>query len=247
MRLFLFILVFLIALAGFLAASAPLGALLPLASKAGASLQYAEATGTIWGGRIVEARLGGRDLGTVDVALAPGSLLGGTVDVTWRARGGALEGAGRVRRSLSGQITLERTVIQGELARFDTWTPMEGPVEARLAKVSFGPAGCLEADGILEARPRILIRRKPVAAPDLTGSVSCDGSALVLPLKGQDGSGNVDMAVRLSPDGTYVAKLAVETQNKDLKDTMEAMGFERKVSGHEFVQDGRWGPNTGLR
>ncbi|MGF1456519.1 MAG: type II secretion system protein N [Alphaproteobacteria bacterium] len=247
MRLFLLVLVFVVALGGFLAASVPLASVLPLAAKAGLDLRYSEATGTIWGGRILDARAGNRDLGIVDVALAPAPLLRGTVSVSWRARGGDLEGAGRIRRAVSGAVTLERTVIQAELARFETWTPMDGPFEARLSRVTFAPAGCQAADGTLEARPRILLRGKPVPAPDLAGAVVCDGPALVLPLEGKDASGGVDIAIRLFPNGTYSARLAVETQNKDLRAAMETMGFERKVSGHEFVQDGQWGPGTGRR
>ncbi len=248
MRLWLLIILFLIAAAGFAVASMPLSFALNLASAETSGLRYSVAEGTIWKGRLRDARMGKLDLGTVDLALAPSALFRGRAEVTWRANGRSLQGTGIGSASLDGTLTLINTRIVADLAQLPTWTPMDGAIDGTIRQLRFGGSqGCAVSDAQLRAQVRVEAMGEPWTAPALNGTPRCEGQTLVVPLNGRDGANEVDLAIALAPNGTYNARLTVATGDQKLKQTMETMGFERKVDGHEFVQGGRWGLGTGLR
>lgn len=225
-------LVFIIALAVAIIARAPMTAGLAMAGL-GDALTASETHGTIWSGRLVKASLGATPLGEVRARLSPGRLLTGRPAIDMIARGGAIDGRGRLL--LGGSSGVEGFTGSMPLERLGAPAPFGGTLVLRSAGFSFANGACRRAAGQATAEVRGL-GDKPMT---LTGRPECRGQALVLPLSGEHDGVRVDVSLRLEAKGGYTTETRVATADAALGEMLVAAGFARTGDGYLKINKGR--------
>lgn len=164
-----------------------------------------EVSGSVWSGRVKEARIGPAALGDLDARIAPLPLLAGRAElhgVRDSAAADRLKGAlglSRDRRlieSVTGTVPVDTVFASLPVAS----------IELTDVTVRFRDDRCDSAQGVVKA---VLGAQPPGAAlpASLSGSLRCDGGALLLPLAA--GSGGEGLALRLYPDGRYEAQVSL--------------------------------------
>ena len=159
-------------------------------------LTAAEVRGTIWSGRLVQARLGAVPLGDVQLRANPLGLLLG--QGWFSVRGGSLSarlvlGRGETRvLGLSGAASL---VLLAPASGLD------GRLEARGVNLTFGPEGCKAAQGPVVVG-EITLQGQTSPGLQLEGEARCgEAGAVLLPLMGQTALGPIELQLQVSPQG----------------------------------------------
>lgn len=213
----------------------PLRFALGIAGAGDAGLAAVRAGGTVWSGRLEQARLGPLDLGTLDVGLAPLPLPLGRARVDFARVPGAGEPlAGSVetgvgRRGFSG---LTGSVSGGDFGGL--------PVD----RLVFDDAGALFRDGqCREAGGRVtLLLGVRIAGLDLrrglTGDLACEGRALVARMAGQ--SGMERLVLTVDGDGGYAARIIIQSTDPLLGVALSAAGFAPTAEGFARTLRGRF-------
>lgn len=194
------------------------------------------ASGTVWNGRLEQARSQGFDLGTLDVGLDPLPLLIGRAQIGFdRTPGGGSEPltgtieAGIGRRAVSG---LNGSVIGGG------WGDL--PIE----RIAFENMSALFSDGqcrSAEGRVRITLGVRIAGLElrnGLAGAPRCDGRALLLPLVGD--SGMERLMLRIQADGSYDARFSVAATDPALGAALSAAGFAPAPGGFARTMRGQF-------
>ena len=177
--------------------------------------------GTIWSGRIDQLMLGEMPMGTVNAGLSPIALLTGrarfdigrTKGMADDIKGALTVGFGRIGvDDMTGAVPLGRTFAPLPIANL------------QMEDVTGWFAGdrCGHAEGRVRARmagqfPGLNLTQ------GLSGSVACDGDALLLPLVSQ--SGMEKITLRIWRSGRYSAEMRVETADPGLGATLGQAGF----------------------
>jgi general secretion pathway protein N len=194
----------------------PLSVALPMAMPRDSGLSAARALGTIWSGTLRDARLAGMPLGDTRVGLLPLALLTGEARLWFEAptlRGtlfgsrtnfgianasGPIDVAVRVK-----PLPLTQVVLDDASARFRDLkcASAEGRVSATVA----GDIGGVALPG------------------GMTGTLKCDGGALLVPLVGQSGMERVDL--RVTGDGKWRGEIAIRTGDPAVVAKLVAAGF----------------------
>lgn len=177
--------------------------------------------GTIWGGRIDQLMLGTIPLGSVRAALSPVSLLVARARFDIERHTGAAD-------DLSGALTVGfgRAGIDdvtGAVPLGRTFAPLPiGSLVMEDVSAYFSGEQCGHAEGRVRAQmagqfPGLNLSQ------GLSGTASCDGGALLLPLASQ--SGMEKLTLRIWRSGRYVAEMRVETADAALGDALAKSGF----------------------
>lgn len=206
---------------------------LALGGLADAGFSAREATGSVWRGRLVEARVAGAPLGDLDAALRPLPLLLGRAR-TELARAG--EGA-----PLAGALIVSRhgIAIDGVTAHIPLGAGA-GPlplaaIDLSSVSVAFRDGLCERADGLVRAE--VVGDVAGIALPGgLSGGARCEGGALLLPLASQ--SGMERLTVTLRGGGTWRAELAVRPSGAASPAALLASGFTPSPEGYVLRIDG---------
>lgn len=217
--------------------------LLPLRLVAGwidlpsIGLAAREATGSVWRGRLAEARIAGAPLGDVSARLDPLPLLLARARVAVAREGETadpLSGAVVLSRH---RIGLERATARVPLGQRVAPLPIAA-IELGDVAVTFRDGLCERAEGLVRAR----IEGAPAALslpPSLSGAVRCDAGALLLPLSGP--GGGETLALRLTADGGYRADLSVRPATPDAAAALLAAGLQPVATGgYGLTVTGRW-------
>ena len=162
-----------------------------------------EVSGSIWSGRLTEARIGPATLGDLDARLAPLPLLAGRAELIGERDSAAadrLEGAlglSRDRRSIeaaSGLVPLDIVFASVPIASIDLTD----------VTVRFRDEQCDSAQGVVKAN--LGASANGLTLPSsLSGPIRCDRGALMLPLAA--GSGGDGLTLHLFGDGRYEARI----------------------------------------
>ena len=212
----------------------PLRAALGVTGLGDAGLTARQVEGSLWGGRLVEARFGAVALGDVGARLAFWPLLLG------RAR---LELAGDGERPLHGAVTVSRhgMGIDGMTASLLTgqlFAPL--PVTALdldEATVHFRDGQCERAEG--RVRATLAGAAGGVTLPPtLSGPARCDAGALLLPLTSQ--AGTEAATLRVTGDGRYRVEFALRNPDPATVPKLEAAGFIGGADGYRLGVEGRF-------
>ncbi|MGF1462885.1 MAG: type II secretion system protein N [Maricaulaceae bacterium] len=187
-------------------ATLPMGAALALADARGRGFDYAGAAGTIWGGAVYDARLGGLRFDRIAALTDRRAMLAGRLRARVIAEGGVAAGTGVVDRSLWGeawsmeaaQFTLSLDQLPGLAPRFRA---PGAQLEVSMDRVRFENGACVLAEG----RGRTdWLARGPASGvwlgPDLSGPWVCEDGQLMLKLVGRSQDGQTVRA-DLSPSG----------------------------------------------
>ena len=178
-------------------------------------------SGSVWRGRIDDARFGAVDVGNVDVGLNPLPLLRG------RARLGFRPVPGQTGNTISGAIEFGngRRAIESLSGSVYGGTIGGLPIE----RIAFDALSVELADGECHAASgRVtLVIGIDIAGLNLGGGLSgvarCAGRHVDLPLISQTGMERI--ALDLAPDGTYTARLTVRGDDPLLATGLAASGF----------------------
>jgi len=187
--------------------------------------------GPIWWGAAEELQIHSVPLGTVDVFLSPVQLLVGRVRIDIARRLGESD-------DIAGAITIgfnRRGIddVTGALAVAAPLAPLPvSRVEFDDLTVHFSGDLCSRAEGRVRARVPAIISGLGLAN-GLAGEVRCAGDAVELPLVSQ--SGQEQLAVRISRDGSYEATMRVRTSDPLLAAALGANGF-REVNGEQVLR-----------
>lgn len=190
-------------------------------------------TGSVWDGRLIDARFGDLALGTLDASLSPFALLIGRARVSVEDQAGTVHGAFVLGRHLRG--------IEGITATFATgnaFAPL--PVTALTLEdvsIRFADDVCEQAEG--RVRARLAGEAAGIALPtELTGVAGCDGNALLLPLASQAGTEAIEL--RLTGDGRYSAALRLAPSDDAAAQRLASTGFVAGPGGYRLSVEGRF-------
>ena len=228
----LFLAFFAVAMLAFL----PLRLALGWGGLAGQGFTAREVTGSLWSGRLVEARFGDIALGDLDAGLSPFALLIG------RARIALAGESDDPARRLSGTVEIGRNraaVIDatGPLSPGNAFAPL--PVTALdldALTVRFVDGTCQAAEGRVRATLAGAFLGQPLPGA-LSGNARCDAGALLLPLASGAGEG---VNLRMWPDGRYRAELTLIPTDPTIGARLDGAGFTANGAARTFTVDGRF-------
>lgn len=180
-----------------------------------------EVRGTIWNGRIDQLMLGTMSLGSLRASLSPISLLMARVRFDVARQTGAAD-------DISGALTIGPgragvDDVTGAVPLGRTFAPL--PVSSFVmddVSAYFSGDRCGHAEGQVRAQiagqfPGLNLSQ------GLSGTVTCDGDALLFPLVSQSGMEKVNL--RIWRSGRYVAEMRVETADAALAEMLAKAGF----------------------
>lgn len=195
-----------------------------------------EVTGSLWSGRLVEARFGDVALGDLDAGLSPFALLIGRARIALASR------TDDPSQRLAGTVEIARrraAVLDasGPLAPGNAFAPL--PVTALTldaVTVRFVDGTCQSAEGRVRATLAGAFLGQPLPGA-LSGGARCDAGALLLPLASGAGEG---VNLRLWPDGRYRAELTLIPGDPAITARLDAAGFVANGAARTFTVDGRF-------
>lgn len=196
------------------------------------SISSRNVSGTVWGGRAEQVRIGELGLGSLDMGLDPLALLTGRARLSFHRSEGAGEpfsGAiatgfgGRSLDHLSGAVYGFSPPI--EAMRFDDFS------------VRFANSQCHEASGRVQVNLALNIAGLDLRH-GLSGDATCRGSALFVPLVGQSGMERINLSV--NEDGSYTAQLSIRSPDPILAAALVAAGLTATNDGFGMTMRGRF-------
>ncbi|MGR6328270.1 type II secretion system protein N [Sphingomonas sp. XXL09] len=175
-------------------------------------------TGSVWDGRLNEARFGDLALGSLHADLSPLALLIGRARVGLEDDLGAVRGAITLSRHRRGVEDVTATLPTGRV-----FAPL--PVTTLIldgVTVHFTDDTCDRAEG----RVRALLVGDAAGVPlptELSGNARCDAGQLLLPLASQSGGEGVDL--RITGQGRYTAALRITPTDPTAAARLAEAGF----------------------
>ena len=195
--------------------------------------------GSIWAGRLVEARIGDAALGDLDAHLSPLPLLLGRARLALDSRvdepGRTVHGAVSTSRHAFGLDGMTADVAVGRL-----FAPLPVATLALDAvTIAFRDEACDHAEG----RVRATLASTGAAfgglplPGSLAGTVRCDGPALLVPLVSTGGGEAVTL--RITSDGRYHADFTLQPPDPAAAQRLGAAGFVEGPGGWRLSVEGR--------
>ena len=195
-----------------------------------------EVTGTVWSGGLKEARFGAIDLGDLGASLSPWPLLVGRARIDLSrpgaAAGAPLQGAFGISRHSFGLDDVTATFPAGSM-----FAPVPvAALDLDDASARFTDGVCERAEGRVRATLAGDLAGVPLGEA-LSGSVRCDGPALLLPLASQAGTESVQL--RLWQTGRFTATLTIRAADAVAAQRLEAGGFSPGPGGESLSIEGQ--------
>jgi general secretion pathway protein N len=190
--------------------------------------------GSLWAGRLVEARFGEVALGDTGARLAFWPLFLGRARIELDGEGARpLQGAVTVGRHRLGVDDMTATLATGQL-----FAPLPvTSLDLDDATVHFRDGQCERADGRVRATLAGEAAGVPLPAT-LSGPARCEGGALLLPLTSQ--AGTETAALRVFGDGRYRAEFGLRSPDPAIALRLERAGFIGGPQGYRLVVEGRF-------
>ncbi len=211
-RIVLFVGLLLLALIVFM----PLSVALAMFGLTGQGLAARSASGTIWSGTLVEARIGRLTVGDVAVGVRPLPMLAGRaqMDLQSPLGRGALT-------STKGGFALDNATAKLSTARIFAPIPLDA---LELSNVSFAFVGnkCEKAQGRVRAMFSGDVGGLSLAQ-GLSGVARCDGGVLLLPLVSQSAMERLNLTIQ--GNGDYRAEFLVRSTDPAMAAKLIAAGF----------------------
>lgn len=214
-----------------------LGAPLSLAlGAAKGRLTAGKAEGTLWSGRLTDARLAGLPLGDVKTRTQILPLLTGAVRLEADARGAAFTGRGLLLAAgartgadqVNGVLALDRLGFAG---------PVSGALKLEKVTGVFQRGQCRQAGGKAIAQ---LGGTGPLPQPvTLTGTPVCSAGRWVLPLAGEGQGLRIEALISLAGDGGWRSELIFIPTDPAIGQTLAAAGFTQDGDRWRRAAEGR--------
>lgn len=195
-------------------------------------LAAAAVEGSLWRGRLRDARWHGAALGDLRLGLSPLPLLSGRQMLRLRAGEARLSlSDGRLRGIDDAHGVLALPSLQG--LRLRAW--LED------ARMLFDARGCRDAGG--RVRIELALPGDAVAPVVLAGTPACDGRRGTLVLLPEDTSGPLlpEATLTIGADGRYRVQSLVRSDDPGLRAVLLAAGFQEVPGGLGRVDAGRLG------
>jgi len=188
------------------------------------------ASGTIWSGRLLGLAIGDLPLGDTRVGLRLFPLFWGQTHVGFVAP--TLLGV--VRRSSS---TIGLDAATGSIDAGTAFAPLPiGRIELDAVSVLFRAGRCARAEG--RVRATIAGDVGGLVLPGgLSGTVRCDGTALLIPLVGQ--SGMERLTLRIGATGWWRAQVLIRSSDPAITTRLSGSGFVPRQGGYALDLSGR--------
>ncbi len=185
-------------------------------SMFGQGLSARTATGTIWSGKLVEARIGRLAVGDVSVALKPLPLFAG------RATIGLQSPLGRgAMTSMKGGFGVDNATATLPTAGLFAPIPLDG-IDLTNVSIAFAANKCDKAAGRVRATFSSDVGGL-LLAQGLSGVARCDGVTLLLPLVSQSAMERLNLHIQ--GDGGYRAEFFVRSTDPAMAAKLGAAGF----------------------
>ncbi len=214
-------LILLLVLLGSLLIFFPMRVALGLAGLERLGLSARDISGTVWSGRIDQLMAGDMAMGSVRAGLSPIALLTGRArfDIE-RSNGQADDIKGALTVGF-GRIGIDDVTGSIPLGRTFAPLPLSG---LAMEDVTGWYAGdrCGHAEGRVRARLSATFPGLNLSQ-GLSGVISCDGDALLVPLVSQ--SGMEKLTLRIWRSGRYTAEMRIETADPTLSAALGQAGF----------------------
>jgi general secretion pathway protein N len=214
-RIFLFIGVLLLALV----------VLMPLSlamAMFGQGLSARAATGTIWSGKLVEARIGRLAVGDLSVDLKPLPLFVGRATIGLQSP----LGRGAMTSTKSGFAVENATATLATAGLFAPF-PLDG-IDLTNASIGFAGNKCDKAAGRVRATFSGDVGGLSLAQ-GLSGVARCDGATLLLPLVSQSAMERLNLHIQ--GDGDYRAEFFVRSTDPAMAAKLGSAGFAPAPGG----------------
>lgn len=118
---------------------------------------------------------------------------------------------------------------------------LRGNFIAEISEVNFTKQSCVSATG--SARTDVLQRNGGTidwTGPELSGPIRCEDGALIADLSGRDSQQSITALIRIIPDGTYRANIAVQTTRLEADVVLPLFGFSRSGQNFVLTEQGNW-------
>lgn len=190
-------------------------------------------TGTLWRGRLDDARLGPVPLGDVRARTSLLALLAGRTELSLEGETGPFRAdlaAGR------GEMTARQVDLRAPLSVLGLPAAADGGLALSRAGVSFRDGQCQAASGRLIVEG---LAGPGWRAPPLDGPLSCDGREVLARLEGRDDRVALDAELRMDGGGGW--RLAVTARPDDplVAAALLAQGFAEGPEGLTLDARGR--------
>lgn len=187
--------------------------------------------GSVWDGRLNEARFGTLPLGSLDASLSPFALLLGRARVSVHGDPGLIDGAITLSRHGQGIDGMTATLPTG-----GAFAPLPvSQLSLEAVTVHFTDGLCDSAEG--RVRARLIGEAAGIALPaEVSGNARCDGGALLLPLASQSGNEAIDL--RITGNGRYTAALRIVPADPAAGERLTAAGFVAGQGGYRLSVEG---------
>lgn len=197
-----------------------------------------QTSGTLWSGRLDQARLGGLDLGTLDTGLHPLPLLLGRArfDFERAESGGPMPLSGAVETGPGRRLVDGLTGTVGMTGAGLGGLPIDSISFDQLS-VHFSDGQCRSASGKLQVLLAVRIAGIDLRN-GLSGDARCEGRALLIPLVGQSGMERLNLTV--NGDGSYQARFGLAATDPVTAAALSAAGFSATAEGYYRTVRGRF-------
>tara|TARA_R110000782_G_scaffold78276_7_gene155333 strand:- start:6299 stop:7021 length:723 start_codon:yes stop_codon:yes gene_type:complete len=212
-----------------LVAFLPLRVALGAAGVSKGTIAARQVRGSLWWGRIDSLTLGGVHLGDVDAKVSPVQLLVGRIRLDlWRKEGLPNDFAGAWSVGFNQRGIDD---VTGMLGAGGVFAPLPlSTFEFEDVTVHFAGDTCAKAEG----RLRVRISGQYAGlnlAQGMSGAVTCDGAAVLVPLVSQTGMER--LSLRIWRDGRTSAQLAVKASEGANIAALTAAGLTQR--GEDYV------------
>jgi|GEM_PF-2106920 len=226
----------------FSVAATPFAAVVVMLGLERAGISYDRAEGTLWRGRLTGVHWRDTYVGDAVMRPLPFSMLLGRLSLDMTLEGGLVAGRGIVSRGIFAPLTIRDAEITADLAALPVMVKLTGHIQASLAEVALGPRGCLRAKGRLstDALTHGFVDT-PWRGPVISGEVTCEDGALLLPLSGTDGVQKVGVLMKVRPDRSFDVRVELDTADPAMTQLLPVLGFRRDGGALVLKQEGRWG------
>ena len=226
--------------------AAPASLLSPFLAPEKARFSYQKIDGTIWNGRVTQAKIENLDLGDIKFQWNLLGLLTGTLLADLELTGGDLVGQGQIGASFPNIIVMRDGVFTASLSkpmhRYRLFgSAIEGHAMVDIEYLKISRAGCQRAVGRLETD--FLRRTKSFAGiglENLAGPIRCvDDGTLEIALDGSGSAGEFDVVMQVDSQKHYKVDMVFDQADSQTRNVLLQVGFEPGQKGLHYEASGR--------
>lgn len=233
MRRFIFLFLIIVLVIGGAAFLFPMRLAISLAGLDDAGLAAQDVQGTIWSGRLVDAQFRGINLGTLDAAIVPSSLLSKPALTMIRKNA---EGEDFTAMISGSAAQLQVSDAMGDIPL----AALAGRIPVSTAKISNGNIAldngrCMSASGDLEMRPSGLLARF-IGDQAMRGSLACQGDNIAMQLASS--TETIMLSASLDPQRRYQMQLILNNLSPEIAFGLRSLGFGQDGDSLTISHDG---------